>query len=583
MPGKSGTTHEARIISVPVRWALGAMALLSVYLIAQTLVGVAALIYYPLEANFGEGVVLTEARRLFAGEAVYRSLQADAWSATYPPLGLWYLGFSLGSPYSDLVLPRFLALFAMVGSGFVLGSLLTSGLRRHPSYLPLPAVCVALVAMACWIASPFVGEWLAVVRVDAPGRLLAVGSIALTAIAIMPSLAPSNAPTPHWARIFAHANPFRFFGKLSWAFGIQGIILLGLMMAVFFAQYPTLSVVVTILFLVGLISVHTTHSVELPEEHVISLVAAGLLAGLALFTKQSLIAPALVVGFAPLVCGLPRKAWLGILSCVVSTVILYGVLHWETGGWSTMNLTRGTARGLDTAVGFSWWMGFLLTHGALLLAAGFGYRVWMDGPLGRILGLAFLAGLPHALLAANSGADRNYFFDVLWPLCGLAALGVWQSGWQGKASLACVGLHLVIVALFSSTRWPTGEETQTAQQFIAKYRAARPAIEGPVLSEYVQWGTVLGSNPVFLPYLTAVMAEQGQFDPTSLVAQVDSKQFRYVFTTSQAPSRFPRAVLGAVTQAYEPQAKWTGLYLTDQPPGAPVVVWVPKPVPSSSN
>lgn len=129
--------------------------------VVMTLYGVAKLVRYPYEANFGEGGVLYDAIRLARGEAIYQPAElAERWLSPYPPLYQWTV--------------------SVLGAGSFVGARCLSAIAAFTS-----AACLffllrftgvgwgfAGIGAALWLVSPFVNVWAGLARVDMFGRAL---------------------------------------------------------------------------------------------------------------------------------------------------------------------------------------------------------------------------------------------------------------------------------------------------------------------------------------------------------------------------------------------------------------------------
>src|SRR5687768_4088969 len=91
---------------------------------AHNIAGWIAILKYPADANFGEGVLLYEGWRLANGKSIYLDpAQPPFWMATYPPL--YQLLVAIGGAKS-LLWPRMISLLA----SFVCAGSLVVILRR---------------------------------------------------------------------------------------------------------------------------------------------------------------------------------------------------------------------------------------------------------------------------------------------------------------------------------------------------------------------------------------------------------------------------------------------------------------------
>ncbi len=129
--------------------------------VGMTLYGIAKLVSYPYEANFGEGGVLYDAIRLARGEAIYQPAGlAERWLSPYPPLYQWIVSV-IGA--GSFVAARYISAVAAFTSAACLFILL-----RYAGV----GWGYAGVGAALWLVSPFVNVWAGLARVDMFGRAL---------------------------------------------------------------------------------------------------------------------------------------------------------------------------------------------------------------------------------------------------------------------------------------------------------------------------------------------------------------------------------------------------------------------------
>jgi hypothetical protein len=288
---------------------------------------------------------------------------------------------------------------------------------------------------------------------------------------------------------------------------------------------------------------------------------------LAMLVKQNMITGGIVcAGFlwfssrkrAMLFCGI----WLGL------TATAYLLLNVATHGWFWRDIFTYTSRGIDPALLWAWVSGFAAAHWPYLVAALAGSIVVMrSGKHARFLFVAVIAGLPNVLLSGNDGSDRNYFFDLIWPLCAMAALGlggiavdhVRKSSavvaFLSAASILAFGVLLIL----SPTYYPTKAENSLAMEIIAKLRASRK----PVLCELSGYAMLGGSEVEYLPYMLRKLEEDGRWNPQPIVMRLNAKQYGAILITSAAEGRFGPAVLKAMEENYEVAQTYRGPVLAD--------------------
>src|SRR5690606_31951651 len=80
--------HAFRAVAAsPARLVFCLLLLILLPLVAHTVAGWVSLVVYPGEANFGEGILVQEARYLRQGINIYGDItQSPYWVTTYPPL-----------------------------------------------------------------------------------------------------------------------------------------------------------------------------------------------------------------------------------------------------------------------------------------------------------------------------------------------------------------------------------------------------------------------------------------------------------------------------------------------------------------
>lgn len=158
------------------------------------------------------------------------------------------------------------------------------------------------------------------------------------------------------------------------------------------------------------------------------LVTAGILAGLALLTKQSLFAAGLA-GTLWLVTVDWRRARLFGLAAVATAALPGIVLQWTSGGafWDNVGPANPTPTGLEYGKFFV--QEVLVYQGVpALLAAWFVVRgrAWRDARL-RLLLLYWLASAVSLLGLFKVGANHNYWIEFAATNAVLATLAIWAA------------------------------------------------------------------------------------------------------------------------------------------------------------
>ncbi len=440
-------------------------------LVANNLAVAVSVVRYPVDVNFGEGVVQAEALRIARGLPIYKPVDAEPWwIGTYPPL-VQAIG-ALGG--GSLAWLRIVALASTLAGALALGMI---AWRRGGSRIG------AVLASGAWLASPYVGLWGALARVDLPGR--ALESLAVAAVALWP------------ARRRAVA-------------------------------------------------------------------AAVVLATLAMLCKQTMVAGGLACAAVLWFDAGRKRACVFLAAWTAAVAACYLSLNWATGGMFFDNAFGRVTRPFSPAFLFVWFRDFGVTHGALVLASLVSLPLLWPNGAGRVFLLAGAAGIPAALLSGNDGADLNYYFDLVWGACGaagiaggLAAGTAWPPGrkWAAPALVAVYAAALLPFPLPVAT----AREAERSREIVARL-AVRPK---PVLCEFVSYGLAAGSDPEFLPYMFTKLEEGGQWNSAPLVRRVAEKHYGAILVTNQVAARWPRRVVEAMTQSYEPVAEFADTYIVD--------------------
>lgn len=248
---------------------------------------------------------------------------------------------------------------------------------------------------------------------------------------------------------------------------------------------------------------------------------------------------------------------------------LYAVLTFTTDGWFWNNAFTGAARSYEPTQLLAWGFGFLETHWPLLIPGVVGsIHAWKHEQL-RWLLIALVAGVPHALLAGNTGSDRNYFFDVIWPLAGLAAVGIAAAGQvAGRAlssalSILC-GLSLLVWAgllMAYPTAYPDASQRKAAAEIV---EAIKMAGRMPVLAELPGYPELGTAPAVYLPYMLAEKERAGSYlPPSDFVKAIEDGNYSAVLLTPNALARLGSTVLAAVEKGYSPAKTWDRVYFVE--------------------
>ena len=162
-------------------------------------------------------------------------------------------------------------------------------------------------------------------------------------------------------------------------------------------------------------------------------------------------------------------------------------------------------------------------------------------------------------LAANDGVDRNYFFDLLWPLVAIAAVAIAPVG-QATSGPERIAVRAASFAIVAQMVWqmilvgfvsvPTQHQQHAAMGLKARL-AAIPAAAGPILAEFPGHAILAGRQPEYLPYMLARMEKAGRFDPAPVVAKLDRRAYAAVILSPRTASgRFSPAIMAAIERNY---------------------------------
>jgi hypothetical protein len=273
-------------------------------------------------------------------------------------------------------------------------------------------------------------------------------------------------------------------------------------------------------------------------------VVAGLLAGLALLTKQSLFAAA-VAGTLWLATLSPRKAGLFALATAATGLIPALALQWFSGGAFWDNI--GPSNPSPTALPFGAYLlrELVVIQGVpTLLALYFviGKRAWKHPTL-RLLMLYWLASSLSVLGIIKVGANHNYWIELAAANAMLGTLCIWFSMRADRrpvraiATIAPIALLAVHVGILAPARFIIDRKedvvplswTLHVDQFmaLARDRADFHAFfedlrneKGVVLAEAMDVA-VLGDHPVqFEPFAFSMLEHEGRWNSQPLVDDI---------------------------------------------------------------
>ncbi len=301
---------------------------------------------------------------------------------------------------------------------------------------------------------------------------------------------------------------------------------------------------------------------------------AAFFSALGMCTKQTMFASALTLG---MFWGKKNKkmalqlllAWLSL------TLLCYIIIAQLLGKHFFFNVFFDVRRPLNIEFLWPWLLGFVVTNVFLLLLAAIGLRLALRDSAGWFFLCATIAGIPSVLLAAQDGADVNYFFDITWGLCGLAAVGVFhmtaESGLWRHCLLTGVTLGILAFEWLVPPRHPLPDQLQRARDFSRLLEAAPK----PVLTEFVGFGLRAKSKPSAVPYIDRLLHEAGVRSADALVKQIESHSFGAIQITNQAGARWPKSVLQALEKHYREEYVFPNMFASEGEPT--FYIFVPNP------
>ncbi len=299
---------------------------------------------------------------------------------------------------------------------------------------------------------------------------------------------------------------------------------------------------------------------------------AGLLCGLALLTKQSLVAaPATIVIWLGL-----RRQWQALMAFGFSLGGLVGgiALFFQivTGGAFYTHLVPYNTQPFDgdyLRVNLQY---FLQTHLLLLILA----LIWVARPLiwrkerFDLWSLYFLVAFAASFSVAKFGAAINYYIESL---CIVALLAWWQLG-KFIALRSTLRLKKISLKLSSLIFWlmvlqllylhhiPNLDErafTPTGADFAQASQIATTLVElsrrGPILTEDSGWQAALGiQTDMDDPFTFGQAARQGVWDDRRFVANIQKGYYRSVlfeiYQEDRSEAELDKAVNNGTAQPY---------------------------------
>jgi hypothetical protein len=296
------------------------------------------------------------------------------------------------------------------------------------------------------------------------------------------------------------------------------------------------------------------------------LLAAAAFSALAMTTKQTMFAGALALAAWWWFQRARRRAlWFAGLWLAL-TAICYAIVIAALSRFFLSNVFFDVGRSFEMSMLWPWLLGFLTASVAAIALAVPGVREAARSSPHRLYLWAAVAGLPSVLLAAQDGADVNYFFDFTWPLCALAALGLHaltsSNGWRAVALPCAAGAIILLTDFAIPPRYPSPAQRQKAEQVRARLAAAPK----PVLSEFLGFGLAVGSEPDAVPYLDKKLEEAAKRSTAPLAGRLRRREFGAVLITSQAAGRWSPAVLQALDECYRTDEVYGAMFAAEGEP-----------------
>ncbi|MGB9690553.1 MAG: hypothetical protein ACPL7D_00115 [Candidatus Sumerlaeaceae bacterium] len=302
--------------------------------------------------------------------------------------------------------------------------------------------------------------------------------------------------------------------------------------------------------------------------------AAALLSAMAMSTKQTMFTSALALS-----AFWWRQRRLRSLSFIFAwlfaTLCCYLIVAAILGRHFFANVFWDVRRQLSLAFLWPWLVGFLFANVVLLVLSILGMRAARRDRVGQLFLWATLASFPLILLAAQDGADVNYFFDVTWALCGLAAFGLGSltttPTFRRSAALLALAIGILVFEVLIPPRYPTPDQFRRAQE-VAQLLAQSSK---PLLTEFIGFGLRAGSDPPAVPYIDRILDVAGVRPADKLAKQVEAREFGAVQITNQAGARWPIRVLEAIDKHYRLEREFPEMFASEGEPT--FFILVPKP------
>jgi hypothetical protein len=463
---------------------------------------------------YGESLIHDQAARLVRGEALYQDY-------TRPPYTV--------AAYTPVYYVVVAAIHAIGGPGFTGGRVvsLVAGIAAAVLVGWLTAACAG-AARAGWLAG------LLFVAAGWGGGASPLGSL-LTQVAALRSAAPIDPPTPAWAALYKE-------DVLGIALSLGAVALL-------------------------------TRSRD-----TWMCVVAGALAGMAILSKQTLLA-ATIAGSLWTV-RFDRRAAVVYATTSISVVAVVAVaLQIRTGAFiqntviANANPTSFDALTNNLKI-------LVLFQAGLLIAAGLYVvgirRIVLRRPRDArlLVALYWLAAMLPLVGMLKAGANYNYWIELAAPTAALATLAVWpRPGKQPLVPLVLVGANMGLLfvllpgPLLRSSFGYANAAINPADfnQLIAEVRAE----PRDVLAAPLDVVTLAGKRVLFEPYVFSIWFSTQQWDPAPLVQRICTGQVGLLVMdrpVEQPPFEFdgysswPAPVLAAMRQTAVFESARAGRY-----------------------
>ncbi len=488
--------------------ALAGLALYAAFTLHLCLLAIA----YPYQLDYGEGLVLHQARLLAAGQSIYKHLDSYPYIfANYPPLFQALVAPLLSISGTSFAPGRLLALGATLGLALVLyGLVRQAGGRR----------LAAAVAALFFLGSPYVYHWAPLLRIDLP-------ALFFTALGVL--VLGRSAAAGH---SFHREETTRAQGRSA------------------ASTSQRLACVAAVLFVLALFT---------KQSYLAGPAAA--LVYLALNDRMTLRRFALVglvVGLAPFIA----------IEAATAGAFSFGLFTANVNPFS-LSLLAGQLR----SFALTFCVLILLSLGIAVASVRRGAGVSLARV--PLLAWYIAFAVATVVLAGKVGAWENYFFEALLALCVGAGLGLDALLRSRRRALQAAAPLLVIVQLALMWHDPR-IGVRVIEEDGAANRALAPLIAqqtGMILSEDLGLLLVNGQEIPYFSFEYAQLARVGKWDQHWELDALRNGRFALVVLekgTREDPDRYQRftkEVLSAIDSAYGLMAE-VGKYriYSPQPP-----------------